>query len=78
MDDKTKAQLCRKMIKNFYENGCGEPEERPPIMSASDRCPLARNFQKNLAYPLDIPRNPWYTKGTKQETNSNTAIPPPL
>lgn len=24
--------------------------------------------EKNLASPLDIPRNPWYTKGTKQET----------
>lgn len=34
MDDKTKAQLCRKMIENFFENGCGEPEELLVIVNA--------------------------------------------
>ena len=34
MDDKTKAQLCRKMIENFWENGGGEPEELVVIVNA--------------------------------------------
>lgn len=34
MDDKTKAQLCRKMIKDFWEKECGEPEELLVIVNA--------------------------------------------
>ena len=34
MDDKTKAQLCRKMIENFWENGGGAPEELVVILNA--------------------------------------------
>ena len=35
MDDKTKAELCRKMIENFlWENGGIEPDELRVILNA--------------------------------------------
>lgn len=34
MDDKAKAQLCRKMIEKFWENRSGEPEELVVILNA--------------------------------------------
>lgn len=34
MDDKTKVQLCRKMIENFWETGGVEQEELTVILNA--------------------------------------------
>ena len=34
MNNKTKVQLCRKMLENFWENGGGEPDELTVILNA--------------------------------------------
>lgn len=34
MDDKTKVQLCIRLIENFWETGGGEPEELLVIVNA--------------------------------------------
>lgn len=34
MDDKTKVQMCRKLIENYWETRVGEEDEAPVILNA--------------------------------------------